>query len=602
VSKGIQGGDESVATGLHLAGISLDEVRDKHGKELFLDIERGLSTLTGSLRDTAAADIYGAKLGSALAGFSKEADEAVAQADKLNSKLSRENVEQLAAYASEIERLEHNLSVIKDTILGGVAGAINSVTDAHNKGLPWWKLATAAAKDYFAQLTGQVGTNVATEITRANVEFEKQGALLDESTGKVKEQSVELSKEMQAVRFLATLRADSAKEIDSFQLRSLEQLRDMGQLNQQNASAIGVGVDQFKNYVEQVRQAEASTKLLTATTLETTAQIQKLNADVAEALAKRTGTQTDIELAELQKREDAEIASVERRRAAAVASLEQQHAASKENLDRIASDAAAATAKIQGSFDQLRDGVGVDFDEIRTHSQAALDDAADRALKTLIEAQSTVGVSRAELDKLTENYRKAAFAATAMGQQSAGASEKSTVAILDTNKALVDQLEQLQKIKEVERSRGGSAEVTAANFDQISAPQGLNKSAILALLKQGFSMSNAVEILRAQLRGAAVDLSKWPEDVRGPRVPGFEGGVQDWAGGKAIVGEHGPELLDLPAGSSVIPLRNGRNGGGGIVIQAPVYVTGVFDPSTKRALSGAVGDSIMRRVLSMTRA
>jgi hypothetical protein len=153
-------------------------------------------------------------------------------------------------------------------------------------------------------------------------------------------------------------------------------------------------------------------------------------------------------------------------------------------------------------------------------------------------------------------------------------------------------------MQEVERSRGGSAEVTAANFDQISAPQGLNKSAILALLKQGFSMSNAVEILRAQLRGAAVDLSKWPEDVRGPRVPGFEGGVQDWAGGKAIVGEHGPELLDLPAGSSVIPLRNGRNGGGGIVIQAPVYVTGVFDPSTKRALSGAVGDSIMRRVLT----
>lgn len=47
-----------------------------------------------------------------------------------------------------------------------------------------------------------------------------------------------------------------------------------------------------------------------------------------------------------------------------------------------------------------------------------------------------------------------------------------------------------------------------------------------------------------------------PQTVRGPqamRIPGFATGVQNFAGGPAIVGERGPELLNLPRGSDVIP-------------------------------------------------
>jgi hypothetical protein len=63
VSKGISGGDDSVARGLHEIGLSLDDVKGKRGKELFIEIENGLAKLQGSLRDTAAADIFGTKLG-----------------------------------------------------------------------------------------------------------------------------------------------------------------------------------------------------------------------------------------------------------------------------------------------------------------------------------------------------------------------------------------------------------------------------------------------------------------------------------------------------------------------------------------------------------
>jgi hypothetical protein len=393
LSQRISGGDASVARGLHQIGLSLDDVKNKHGKDLFLEVESGLAKLQGQLRDTASADIWGSKLGASLGGFAKEAVEAVDKADKLNTKLSRESVAAMAEYADSIERAERNLGTLRDSMLGPLAQGINVINDANQKGIGFWRSIGLATKDALFYLPGLTSgghslADALDKVNRANVEG---AASTKGATEQHKQSEVAITAETQAVRFLMALRRDAAKELTPLQRLALADLREMGALTSDNAAAIGVGVDQFKNYVEQVRQADAATKVLTATTAEQSDQVRKLSAEVAETMTKRTGTQTEIELAELQKREDAEIASVEKRSAAAKASLEQQHADSKENLDKIAADAAAATTKIQSSFDQLRDGVGVDFDEIRTHSQAALNDAADRALKTLIEAQSTIG-------------------------------------------------------------------------------------------------------------------------------------------------------------------------------------------------------------------
>lgn len=51
-----------------------------------------------------------------------------------------------------------------------------------------------------------------------------------------------------------------------------------------------------------------------------------------------------------------------------------------------------------------------------------------------------------------------------------------------------------------------------------------------------------------------------PQTVKGPApmpIPGFANGVQNFSGGPALVGEQGPELLNLPKGSDVIPLGGG---------------------------------------------
>ena len=50
------------------------------------------------------------------------------------------------------------------------------------------------------------------------------------------------------------------------------------------------------------------------------------------------------------------------------------------------------------------------------------------------------------------------------------------------------------------------------------------------------------------------------------------GGTNNWRGGMSLVGEHGPELVNLPRGSQVIPAdatRNMVNGGGGSITYAP---------------------------------
>lgn len=432
VSKGIAGGDESIARGLHKAGISLDEIRDKRGKELFLDIERGLSTLQGSLRDTAAADIFGSKLGAAMAGFAREADAAVAAAEKLNSKLSAEEVENLKRYADEVEKLQHQFTTLRDRV---VVGGIDTI---HALGLKF-REGSASVRDFFSAITGGSGTanmDKLRENTAAlSADLAKAKAEQDRLNASQRESVSESSKEYQALQFLTALRTDSAKALESYQRRGLEDLRAMGQLNQQNAAAIGVSVDQFKKYTEEVRIAEVQTKSLTAAEIERGAQLSKISSTITSQLVQQRGTQTQIELAAIKQAEDAEILSLQRRADALKNTLISQRADTKENLDKIDADTKDATDQIKGHFGRLREGVGVDWNEIRSNSQENLDDIRDRALKTLLEARATAGITREEIDKLTDKYREAAFNATAMGRNSVEATREAAKGAIELQTA-----------------------------------------------------------------------------------------------------------------------------------------------------------------------
>jgi len=66
------------------------------------------------------------------------------------------------------------------------------------------------------------------------------------------------------------------------------------------------------------------------------------------------------------------------------------------------------------------------------------------------------------------------------------------------------------------------------------------------------------------------------------QVPGFANGTTYAPGGMALVGERGPELVNLPRGSQVIPNHKMRGGSGG-GINISVDARGASDPAAVRA-------------------
>ena len=77
----------------------------------------------------------------------------------------------------------------------------------------------------------------------------------------------------------------------------------------------------------------------------------------------------------------------------------------------------------------------------------------------------------------------------------------------------------------------------------------------------------------------------------GIHIPGFAAGVQNFGGGLAVVGERGPELVNLPRGSSVIP-NNQINQTSNSNIN--ITLNGVFTgtPQDARKLATMVLDSL----------
>jgi hypothetical protein len=62
------------------------------------------------------------------------------------------------------------------------------------------------------------------------------------------------------------------------------------------------------------------------------------------------------------------------------------------------------------------------------------------------------------------------------------------------------------------------------------------------------------------------------------KVPGFADGVRNFSGGLAVVGERGPELVNLPKGADVFSNEESRRmtaGGGGITIETMNIKSGV---------------------------
>lgn len=84
----------------------------------------------------------------------------------------------------------------------------------------------------------------------------------------------------------------------------------------------------------------------------------------------------------------------------------------------------------------------------------------------------------------------------------------------------------------------------------------------------------------------------------GFKIPGFAGGVRNFSGGLALVGERGPELVRLPGGSDVIPFGTGSFGGGvgggSVAISMPVTVVSNDPDAIVQRIIGPLRDELER--------
>ncbi len=254
LSRGIAGGDESVAAGLHLMGLSLKDVEGLNGKELFLKIENGLATLQGGLRDTAAADLFGGKLGAAMAGASEGIQGTLEKWQALNKVASHESVEAMDTFGESIARANKNLSSIASNMIGPLAQGFNVINDAVNKGPGKWAIFVAIMKDFAASnsLSGASTANLAKLLDDLNISTDASKKATEGSTNAHQDAVVALDAHGQAAKFMAALELDSAKPLLQWQVDYLAHLKEIGLLDEKHAAGVGVTAAQFKNYTAEV--------------------------------------------------------------------------------------------------------------------------------------------------------------------------------------------------------------------------------------------------------------------------------------------------------------------------------------------------------------
>jgi hypothetical protein len=214
-------------------------------------------------------------------------------------------------------------------------------------------------------------------------------------------------------------------------------------------------------------------------------------------------------------------------------------------------DASAAAAKSVTELAEAEHARNVDN---ATNVANEINNAAK--LNTLEEEIAARQVQRnkdylAGLDAKNAKADAAADALRRMGEAGKKAEEDAGAATQDTNKDLERQKALVDEIAKANRAMGGTFDVTRANFAQSAAGVGADAGIIEQLLKKGYSFAQAVLYSKHP---------NWPPPEHpGPRVPGFAGGVENFSGGPAWVGERGPELVNLPKGSSVTPLGGVTN-------------------------------------------
>ena len=166
-------------------------------------------------------------------------------------------------------------------------------------------------------------------------------------------------------------------------------------------------------------------------------------------------------------------------------------------------------------------------------------------------------------DKVQELKEKIMRVGEKMKEVAAGAIAKFADMVKKAAKYVYDHRKEIAKFIEKVIDMGlkvGSVAKTLYNkFREIKKfitdSMNAGKNAIKGVVNAFNSAKNAVGGLISKLSG--LKFPKMPSWLS--NIPGFATGVKNFAGGWAVVGEEGPELLNLPRGSDVYPTEKTKN-------------------------------------------
>jgi hypothetical protein len=551
LSQGIAGGDESVAHGLHLMGLSLKDVDGLKGKDLFLKIEEGLATLQGGLRDTAAADLFGAKLGAAMAGASEGIKGAMDKWKDFNTVANPESVAALDAFGEAIARAKKNVDSLATNVAGPLAKGFNDFVDVSNKTGPFeafWariKDAIAGTHERFEQLAKDAQVDIG-----PGAGGPKRVADINLATKATKELT-------DAEKFMAALEADAAVVLSAAQLRGLAHLKEMGVLTAANADGIGVKAAAYAKYLALQAEGDKAEALRVKAEADANAASMTYLANRIKGMAAVTAANQGNygykeQIAQLKLLDAAE----QERSRVAIAEMEAQHASVKE-LARVKEEA-----------------------ELR-HIELLNQELA-------IEKKQMELVNAAVLDQLAATTKTNAEA----HRDAAGAYEVTVLAVDKYNRALHDlelteqlgisQAPQRQAIldqyyKDLKKESGVIDEVTDATKAFGAATTTEFGKATVATLAWAAAIDKAARAMGVFVignrpgesaaspyqTGAPLSFGSSPSEGTSSYMPPIdtqfraEGGPVS-RGSSYVVGERGPELYTPSANGVITP-----NGGGG---------------------------------------
>lgn len=264
--------------------------------------------------------------------------------------------------------------------------------------------------------------------------------------------------------------------------------------------------------------------------------------------------------------------------------------------------------------------ISADWESVRDRSKEALQEMADKALKTYDMMRSSgLTFSRDVLDEQLQKWRDLQDQANGWGSEAQRAIRETADCVRILDHAWVTDADiaaatiskttimvrtlsgELISLYEAQRrqSVGGSTDVTSANFSKALKDSitnsGWNPSATgvtqykdpYDLARKGYSFA---EILKYAYQTAYQSGPLPPPS--GPRIPGFA------EGGTVMVGERGPEVVRLPHGSQVYRSGTGPNDASVMIAQgAFVFNYPIMnDPRSKNEIGNLIADVVVDRL------